>query len=340
MDRYAQDRDQQLLTAALKTLRGQGLTADIVREPGLANTRADALIRIGYGPEKALYAAEVKRGLRPAMLGAVIHQLEQFDQPPFLIADYITPQIGDALRARGIPFADAAGNAYLERPPLLIWIKGQRPEEETLTRGRGGRAFQASGLRVLFALICNPGWVHAPYRDLARKAGVAHGTVGWVMAELPRLGFITKLRGERQLVQQERLLQQWAEHYPRVLRPRLQLGQFKADILEWWTRLKPTDYGVLLGGEVAAGRMTKYLRPGTATFYADKIDPHLVLDLKLRADPHGGNVEFLRRFWNFADEIPGLAPAALVYADLMATGDARCIETAKLIHDRIFESRH
>ena len=339
MDKYIRNRNQLLMTVALKTLRGQGLTVEIVKDPGRGHTRADAFVRIGYGREKALYAAEVKRGLRPAMLGAVIHQLERFEQPPLLIADYVTPPMADALRARRIPFVDAAGNAYLEQAPLLIWIQGQRPKGDTLARGRGGRAFQASGLRVLFALICNPEWVNAPYRDLAQKAGVAHGTVGWVMAELPGHGFLTKLHGKRQLAQQERLLQQWAEHYPRVLRPRLALGRFHADNLEWWKTLNPTDYGAVFGGEMAAGRTTKYLRPGAATFYADRIDPRLVANLKLRADPQGGDVEILRRFWTFAEETPGLAPEPLIYADLMATGDARCIETAKLIYDRIFKDR-
>ena len=38
----------------------------------------------------------------------------------------------------------------------------------------------------------------------------------------------------------------------------------------------------------------------------------------------------------FDAEDVALTPAPLVYADLMATGDGRCIETAKLIYDQTF----
>ena len=46
-------------------------------------------------------------------------------------------------------------------------------------------------------------------------------------------------------------------------------------------------------------------------------------------------MEIYRRFWTFAGDDPTLAPEPLVYADLMATGDGRCMETAKLIFERI-----
>jgi hypothetical protein len=47
-------------------------------------------------------------------------------------------------------------------------------------------------------------------------------------------------------------------------------------------------------------------------------------------------VEIYRRFWTFVGGDAALAPEPLVYADLMATGDGRCMETAKLIYERIF----
>lgn len=230
-------------------------------------------------------------------------------------------------------FIDIAGNAFLDQPPMLVWIKGEK--HTPLAAPRALRTFQASGLQILFGLICNPEWVKLPYRELAKLTGVAHDTVGWVMAELPKLGFVTEMKGKRVLEQRERLLQQWAEFYPRVLRPRLPLGRYRTEALALFDTLDPARYGVTLGGETAAARMTGYLRPGTATLYAEKVDPRLVLDMRLRPDPEG-NVEILRRFWTFDAPDPALAPPPLVYADLMATADGRCMETAKLIFERLF----
>ena len=37
------------------------------------------------------------------------------------------------------------------------------------------------------------------------------------------------------------------------------------------------------------------------------------------------------QFWTFPGEEPHLTPTLLVYADLLASGDARCLETAQLL---------
>lgn len=333
MDERLPHTDDALIDAALDGLRQLGLTA--LREEAPHRPEVDAMVRIGYGDQTTLYAAEAKRNLRPAALGAVIHQLERLGENALLIADHITPPMAETLRERRIAFVDTAGNAWLDQPPMLIWTTGKRPANIRKAEARGRRAFQATGMQVLFALICNPEWVNLPYRELAARVGVAHGTIGWVMAELPGLGFLATVDNTRKLVQRELLLQQWAAFYPRTLRPRLALGRFRPTNLEWWKTIDAAKYGAVLGGEPAGGRMTNYLRPGTATLYTEKIDPHLLVDLRLRPDPMG-DVEILHKFWTFTDKDTGLAPAPLVYADLMATGDGRCMETAKIIFVDLF----
>ena len=54
----------------------------------------------------------------------------------------------------------------------------------------------------------------------------------------------------------------------------------------------------------------------------------------MKKDPEG-NVEILNRFWNFKLNTfnNDLVHPVLVYADLMATGDNRNIETAGMIYD-------
>jgi hypothetical protein len=263
----------------------------------------------------------------------VLQQLERLGEQGLLVTDYVTPPLADALRARHIAFIDTAGNAYLDRPPLLVWVKGQRPAGRDIPR-QMGRAFQASGLQVIFAFLCRREFVDRPYREIARLAAVAHGTVGWVMAELPKLGFVADVGHKRRLLQPERLLQQWVEAYARTLRPKLVLGRFKAERLDWWETVDPLKYGLTMGGEGAAARLTRHLRPGTLTFFGKKAEPRFLLDHHLRTDPDG-EVEILRRFWNFDNEDPALSPTVLVYADLLAIGDARCLETAKRLYDGI-----
>src|SRR3990170_4270570 len=335
MDKHLLAMDRTLLDAALTRLAAWGLAAEIVTlEPMLGRGRVDALVRIRRGGQEILYAVEIKRGLRPATLGGVLLQLERQGDIALLVADHVTPPLAQELKTRGVAFIDAAGNAYLDRPPLFNWVKGEKPLTRLEAPRETGRAFRASGLRVLFTLLCDPALVDRPYREIAQRAGVAHGTVGWVMAEMPKIGYVAQVGGKRRLMQPERLLQQWVDAYARTLRPKLLLGRYRAETLDWWATLDPLNYGLVLGGEAAAARLTKILRPGTLTFYGPKAEPRLLLDRRLKPDP-AGNVEFLKRFWAFENDPLEIAPAVLVYADLLATGDARCLEAAKQLEGGI-----
>lgn len=333
--------DDALLDAALNAARGLGVAAHIVqRQPQLGSTHADALVRIQHGAEQALYAADVKHALRPATLGVALHQLERLGQQALLVTDYVTPVLADELKARRIAFLDTAGNAYIEQAGLLIWIKGQKPAAKP-TAPVLGRAFQPTGLQVLFALLCKPQAINLPYRELAKMAGVAHGTVGWVIPDLQQLGFVRDLngkRGTRRLFEQRRLLNQWTEAYARVLRPRTLIGRYYVPTLEGWKDWPLAEHDALWGGEPAAALLTGYLRPGELTLYADKLPGFLAARQKFMKEPapsHAAVVEVRKRFWHFASapDHHNLVPPLLVYADLLATGDARCIETAKMIED-------
>jgi hypothetical protein len=334
MDNY---REQTLLQTVLAKAQEFGIPVELTKLKAERNGGThDAQVRIGRGAKARIYVVEVKIGLRPATLGAALHHLQKHGKPPLLIADYITPPLADTLKAQGVAFLDAAGNAFVNQPPLYVWVKGEKPLEPRGTQGKMGRAFQVSGLKVLLALLCHPEWVDLPYRDLARQGGVAHGTIGWVMADLIQLGYVAEMAGQRRLLQPERLLKQWAEAYARTLRPKLVLGRYRTDKAGWWTTLQPNRYHVQLSGEPAAERLTKQLRAGTVTLYAKKVEPRLLLDFRLRQDPRGP-IELLQRFWTFESEVPQVVPFPVIYADLLVIGDARCLEAAQLIYEKILD---
>lgn len=331
---------ENMLDAAVVAGQQLGVGVEVVQlAPQLGAARADALVRVRYGGQEVLYAAEVKREIRPTTLGAITQQLNRLGQPALLVTNHVTPPLADALRERGIAFLDEAGNAYLNHPPLLIWVKGQRLKQKLDRANPTTRTFNPSGLQVIFPLLCHPEWTNRPYREIAAMAGVAHGTVGWVLAELPKLGFLAEVGGKRRLLQPERLLHQWVEAYARTLRPKLLIGRFQAEQFDWYQTIDPGKYGYLLGGEAAAARLTQHLRPGTITVYGLKVEARFILDQRLRPDPQG-NVEILKRFWKFDEDRPFLTPLPLIYADLLAIGDARCLETAKLIYGDIITRFH
>ncbi|MCU7861984.1 MAG: hypothetical protein KZQ86_19650, partial [Candidatus Thiodiazotropha sp. (ex Lucinoma kastoroae)] len=148
-----------------------------------------------------------------------VHQLKRFPQKGLVVTDYVNPKMAERLKAMDMPFLDAAGNAYINEPPVYVYIKGNKPLEKP-HRKLPTRAFQPTGLKVLFALLCRPGLENAPYRDIAKAADVALGTVGWVITDLRELGYLVDLgkRGRR-LTNKEKLIERWVTTYPEQLRP-------------------------------------------------------------------------------------------------------------------------
>lgn len=301
-----------------------------------AGHRADAEVRLTAPGVEQRFAVAIKAHLTTANLGIAVHQLERLQQKGLIVTDYVNPKMAERLKALNTAFLDAAGNAYLNEPPVLIYIKGNKPVEIT-HRKLPTRAFQPMGLKVLFALLCHPDLVNAPYRDIAKAADVALGTVGWVITDLKALGYIVD-RGKRgrRLTKKEHLVERWVTAYPEQLRPKLMMGRYTATDHHWWKQAPLHNYpGACWGGEVAAARLTHYLKPELITVYMHGKPGPLLLANKLKKDPEG-DVEILEVFWQAEQEKPHgeLAPPLLIYADLLATGDARNTETAKIIYEQ------
>lgn len=341
--------DLDLLQRAFVALRKTtGLEGRLIEKEatGKHGHRPDAIVEIDIDGRPHRYAVELKRIDRFATLGAIKNQMDLFDEPGLLIAPRITMETAERCRELQIPFIDTAGNTYLRAPGLLVFVKGQRPPTNEIPIAyTGARAGTATALRVIFALLCKPELLNAPYREIVRAAGVALGAVGWVFFDLNGRGYTTggRRKDRRRLLEPKRLFDEWVANYPIKLRPKLNPKRFRATTPDWWQQLDATEYGALWGGEVAADKLTKYLKPATFTLYIRPNDgreklTQLVTVNRLRADPNG-DIEVLEAFWDFpADPTrPDVVPPMLVYADLVATLDPRNLETAKLIRTRYID---
>jgi hypothetical protein len=342
------DKEQAILLRALEALqRTTGFTGNVVeREPMIAQGfRADVRVEIEANEQCYGYMTEIKRIDRFATLANIKNQCARYGDHLLLVAPRVTIELAEKCRELGLQFIDTAGNAYLRGPGLFVLVKGQRlieGEDIQLAEQQGKRAGTATNLRVFFALLCKPELLNAPYRDLNQAAGVALGTIGWVFYDLNARGYITgvKGKGDRVLLERQRLVQEWVTNYPIKLRPKLNPRRFRAPKIDWWKEVDITKYGAQWGAEVAAEKMTGYLRPHALTIYLHKDQgqknlTRMVAEHKLRADLQG-DIEILDAFWDFEDEkqMPETVPPLLAYADLIATLDPRNLEAAKLIHER------
>lgn len=111
----------------------------------------------------------------------------------------------------------------------------------------------------------------------------------------------------------------------------------------WWQGVQPAALGTVWGGEVGAKRITGYLKPTTQTLYVapaamNSCLKHLISTHRLKPEPYG-QIEILEKFWNLPSDpkSPDIAPAILVYADLMATLKPRNCEAARMIREKQIE---
>jgi hypothetical protein len=336
-------REPKLLDDALEALtRTTGLKATVItREPTRAiGAHADARIEIRADGKRFPLLAAVKAVDRVVGLATVKNQLGERAKQGVLVTRYLTAQLADHCRkALDLQFIDTAGNAYLRAPGLYIFVRGERPPTKAIAMGtRGGGT--ATALRVVFVLLCKPELLNAPYRDIVEAADVALGAVGWVFFDLQGRGYVAGglRKRNRRLLEPDRLLDEWVANFPVKLRPKLNPRRFQAPDPRWWQEAQ-LGRGAYWGGDVAATKLTGHLKPATYTIYLGaQTRPEtvtaLVKEHRLRADPRG-NVEILDAFWNFELETnqPDVVPPVLIYADLMATLDARNLELAKRLRE-------
>ena len=251
-----------------------------------------------------------------------------------LITKGVTTHLAKKMKEMQIQFIDAAGNAYINRPPLFVFMHGNKAALSQ-TDEVAEDLFGIAGIRVIFALLCKENLVNGTYREIADAAGVALGSVVSVMKDLIRRNYVIDLtdRG-RTIVQKQNLADKWAEAYATKFRAKKLIGRYSAPREQPWrdTDLEPLN--ALWGGEVAANKLTNYLKPEIVTIYTRRPVDNLAMALKLRKDPHG-NIELREQFWNFSIEADKTTtvPLLLTYADLLAIGDSRTHEAAEMIND-------
>jgi hypothetical protein len=328
------------IAAAAAALKDLGISADLARPRSVGSDIA-IVLRTPTGPHE--YRAEVKRHVSRALLGSIKTTFAREHRDSLLVTDYVTPPLADEFRRGGIQFVDGAGNVFLQRPELFVFVTGRKPAEARRSV-RTPRVFRGAGLKTIFALLSKPELVNTPHREIAAAATVALGSVPTILDGLRRLGFLDDIRGERRLLDRERLLQHWTEAYAQTFEAELDLARFRAPDPKWWRRADVTRHSAQWGGETAAALLHRQLVPERAVVYAARVPPKMVVEHRLKADPNG-DVVFRLRFWNF--EVPWkrkeVVPPLLVYADLIAAGDGRSLTAARQIHDeflaRSVESR-
>jgi len=331
--------EENILIRALNKFREEtGLIATEIKPRNDNGLREqwDTIIKIeAQEPgHEVYYYVQIKKRVTRETIGPVEYKFRELKEQGLLLTEYMNPDLALELRKKGVQFIDTLGNAYINAFPFYIFVRGNKKLDKQRGYAVGQRAFRKTGLKVIFEFLCNPGFEDEPVRQIAEVADVAVGTVDAVFKNLKEIGFLVdKGKFGRKVLHKDKLLERWVTAYQENVRAKLVIGRYTAKNKYWWEDATLPEW-FYWGGEVAAAKLTKYLKPEIITVYTHDTPQKLLIENKLRKEPKG-EIEILKAFWgkNKKKEYHDKVHPLLIYADLLAVGDERDLEAAKIIFE-------
>lgn len=278
----------------------------------------------------------VKNEVRPAQVSGIL-ELADYHNAILIVANYITPNAKKVLQKNGVNYIDRVGNVWLKNDPIYIHIEGihnQPPTED-----QKNRAFTKTGIKVVFQFLLDHALINATYREMAEMAGVSLGTIPKVLEGLKEEGFILKKTADKWIIKDvDALVERWQNEYTKKLKPSLFVKRYKSMNSEFFTSWKELNFGedTYWGGEPAGDLLTTHLQPEQFTVYSRETHQNLMKNYQWVPDTQG-EIYVYELTWDKLPEMEtpeNCVPPILAYADLMETGDERCVEIAKLIYER------
>ena len=296
----------------------------------------DGIIKLEFKGHTLKFNVEIRKEIREYQLTKLFNMKTEYD-PFMVIAENIFPKIKSALVEHGIAYIVLDGSINIETDNILLKVDGRRKVHHH--QDKFGRAFTKAGLKALFLLLTNEIDINDTHRAIANNAGIAHGNVQYILEGLKEQGFALQLnKKELKLTNKDQLLQKWITAYNEKLKPALKVGNFRFNnpaAFKGWKEinLNKTQWG----GEPAGNIYTKFLQPEYLTLYTNEKKAGLIKNYRLIPDPEGKVIVY-EKFWKEMKSGTNVVPPVIAYADLLATGKKRCIETAQKIYEQFIEN--
>ncbi len=302
-----------------------------------ANKSSDSIFEIQLAKESKKFKIEVKNDLRKSHL-PFLKEMKLSHEHPLVITNYISENLQEILRDEKINYLDTSGNAFIKADPIFIFIQGQKKKNEQKVKTT--RAFSATGLKVVFALLADPEIHTYSYRYIANFSGVALGTVAAIMHDLKDLGYHIEIdENIRKLKRKKDLLNRWIVAYGENLKPKLFKERYRfLNQNTDWKKIKLNNKRSCWGGEPAADLLTNFIRPEEFLLYSDETRAEIMKKYRMIPDPNG-NITLNKPFWS-SNSYPawqtmeGMTHPLLTYSDLILTGDSRNKEAAEKIYEK------
>ncbi len=327
--------EREILNQALEAFRSKFAMPEecVIVEEGTDGTFFDAVVRI----MDVDFLCEIKSSVTTASFNTILNRIQAktTKQPILLVAGYISPAVLDELTNNGVNTLDCAGNCHIRymKGKKLFFQLSNKGEKSMPVKEKSYPVFQETGIKVIFYFIQNQANVNKTYREIQEATGVSLGSIKNVINELIVRNFILSTRSGRVLKNKKQLFDLWVENYNQNLKPKLLLGRMSFRTNEQrmnWQSMELPE-GMYWSGESGSYLIDTYLEPGSFDVYTDIPTANLMKTGFVKQEENG-EISIYRKFWNWSTE-NHLAPLVLIYADLMGSGNSRCLEMAKRLLD-------
>lgn len=329
--------EHEILNQALTALQGKFDFCDSIAilAKGVDSGPFDTVVRI----MNVDFLCEIKDSITASTFNTILKTMQakagMESRPVLLVAQYISPALLNKFVAHGINVLDSVGNFHIRymRKNRMIFQLSNTGEKNIPIKEKSYPVFLETGIKVIFYLLNDFENVNKSYREIQEATGVSLGSIKNVINELISLHYVLVTEKGRFLKNHKKLLEQWTVSYNQLLKPKLLLGRMSFRNNEHrikWLAMKLPE-GMYWGGESGAQMVDSYLEPGSFDIYTDIPTANLMRTGFVRQDDNG-EIGIYRKFWNWDTENKHVS-LVLIYADLMGSGNARCLEIAQRLLD-------
>ncbi|MCB0743491.1 type IV toxin-antitoxin system AbiEi family antitoxin [Galbibacter orientalis] len=283
--------------------------------------------------QNILMVVEVKKDVKNHQLFNIIEYNNRFENF-LLVAERLYPKVKKELRENQVNYLEGNGNVYINKADIFLYVDTNKTVKNQ--KEKGNRAFTKTGLKVVFHFLLNPLLINQTQREIADITNVALGNIPLIINGLLENNFILKLNKNEYVINNyQELLNKWITEFEQTLKPTIFKQRFRfQNKNQDWRALQLNTEKTVWGGEPAGDIMTNHLRPENFTLYTNETTRDLMINYRLLPDDEG-NIWVYDKFWTM--DFNNIAPAELVYTDLMINDDKRSKETAKLIFDEYIQ---
>lgn len=332
-------KEQEIVKTALHAFENQ--TRIKGKWKATPNQPVDGVMDLYFADNKAQrFMVEAKKEIRTHHLPDLYDKAILY-QNLMVIAENIFPKIKEDLQRHNIAYLETNGNVFLRLlPNYFIWIDHHKPQN---VLKEVNRAFTKTGLRVTFLILLDKTYINRPYREIADKAEVGLGNVSIIMNGLIALKLLVRKNEKDFLLPDKRaLLERWIGAYDERLKPTIHEGNYRFlnnDDFFNWRNIKLKPGATLWGGEPAGDLYTDNLNPEILTIYTTENRAELMKNYRLVPDERG-KIQIYKTFWKIEAHYAHRAvPPVLAYADLINTGNQRCIDAAQKIYEKCIKDK-